>query len=133
MIGCTVVHWEMLEGGWRFFKEGEREKGDEGDQGVRPDVLHKGSGGGGFSHLREVYFDVDPEYEGRFTVPVLYDVKTGRIVNNEVGSCLFLFLFLFPFSFSLACSPVSPFRVSCLVHFFSRAFVSETNKTTSEG
>jgi glutathionyl-hydroquinone reductase len=46
---------------------------------VVPDPLHKD-----FTHLRQVYFSVDPEYKGRFTVPTLYDKKTGRIVNNEV-------------------------------------------------
>jgi putative glutathione S-transferase len=38
-----------------------------------------------FTHLRQIYFDVDPEYKGRFTVPTLYDKKTKRIVNNEVS------------------------------------------------
>lgn len=38
----------------------------------------------GFKHLRDIYFSVDPEYKGRFTVPTLYDKKTKRIVSNEV-------------------------------------------------
>jgi glutathionyl-hydroquinone reductase len=37
----------------------------------------------GFKLLRELYFKADPEYNGRFTVPVLWDTKTGTIVNNE--------------------------------------------------
>ncbi|KAF6072764.1 Glutathione S-transferase, N-terminal domain family protein [Candida albicans] len=36
-----------------------------------------------FSRLRELYFKAEPEYEGRFTVPVLWDKKEGTIVNNE--------------------------------------------------
>lgn len=44
-----------------------------------PDPLHKD-----FTHLRQIYFDVDPEYKGRFTVPTLYDKKTKQIVSNEV-------------------------------------------------
>lgn len=47
---------------------------------MHPDPLHPG-----FTHLREIYFDVDPEYTGRFTVPTLYDTKTKRIVSNEVS------------------------------------------------
>jgi putative glutathione S-transferase len=33
--------------------------------------------------LWEVYADGHPSYSGRVTVPVLYDKKTGRCVNNE--------------------------------------------------
>ena len=60
-------------------------KGDEGWKfgpnpnvdGPTSDSIH------GFSFLREVYFKVDPNYSGRFTVPVLFDKVTGTIVNNE--------------------------------------------------
>lgn len=30
-------------------------------------------------YIRELYFKVDPNYSGRFTVPVLWDKKTGTI------------------------------------------------------
>jgi putative glutathione S-transferase len=33
--------------------------------------------------LREIYFKCEPEYSGRFTVPVLFDKKLSVIVNNE--------------------------------------------------
>ena len=49
-------------------------------ENVRPDPIHDG-----YTHLREVYFEVDPEYKGRFTVPTLYDVKQKKIVSNEVN------------------------------------------------
>ena len=45
---------------------------------VAADPLHKG-----YSHLRDLYFGEDPGYEGRFTVPVLFDGKKQRIVSNE--------------------------------------------------
>lgn len=61
--------------GWRFVTPDENVPGDD----VHPDPNHPG-----FSHLRDIYFDVDPEYTGRFTVPTLYDTKTKRIVSNEV-------------------------------------------------
>ncbi|KAF2720675.1 hypothetical protein K431DRAFT_285583 [Polychaeton citri CBS 116435] len=70
----TSVHWEMLEKGWRFAEKGE----DVAGENVTPDPLHEE-----FTHMRNVYFDVDPEYAGRFTVPVLYDRKLKTIVNNE--------------------------------------------------
>ena len=37
----------------------------------------------GFELLSEAYARTDPAYEGRITVPVLWDRDTGRIVNNE--------------------------------------------------
>lgn len=33
--------------------------------------------------VRELYLKVSPKYEGRFTVPVLWDTQTATIVNNE--------------------------------------------------
>jgi glutathionyl-hydroquinone reductase len=33
--------------------------------------------------LREFYLRADPEYTGRFSVPVLWDTETSTIVNNE--------------------------------------------------
>lgn len=59
----------------------ERVAGDN----VTPDPVHEG-----VTHLRNIYFKVDPEYKGRFTVPTLYDVKQGRIVNNEVMMVSFI-------------------------------------------
>ncbi|MDR1107530.1 MAG: glutathione S-transferase C-terminal domain-containing protein [Spirochaetaceae bacterium] len=35
------------------------------------------------SHLSELYLRTDPGYSGRFTVPVLVDVRTGKVVNND--------------------------------------------------
>lgn len=37
----------------------------------------------GFTHLRDIYFNQNPNYEGRFTVPTLYDKKAKKIVSNE--------------------------------------------------
>jgi putative glutathione S-transferase len=37
----------------------------------------------GFSFLGEAYLATDPAYEGRVTVPVLWDRQRSRIVNNE--------------------------------------------------
>jgi len=45
----------------------------------------------GFRFLREAYLATNPRYRGRWTVPVLWDKKTGRIVNNsEDDICLML-------------------------------------------
>jgi len=34
-------------------------------------------------HIKDLYLKSDPNYEGKFTVPVLWDKKTHSIVNNE--------------------------------------------------
>lgn len=67
IIDVSVVHWLMAEQGWTF-AEGE---------GVVPDPI------GGARYLHEVYTRAEPSYSGRVTVPVLWDRKTGAIVNNE--------------------------------------------------
>ncbi|HWT22741.1 MAG TPA: glutathione S-transferase C-terminal domain-containing protein, partial [Solirubrobacteraceae bacterium] len=42
----------------------------------------------GFAYLSEAYDRTEPGYEGRFSVPVLWDTETGRIVNNESADIL---------------------------------------------
>jgi hypothetical protein len=71
IIGKTVVHYHMTEQGWRFV-ESENEC-----EGATPEKLY------GSKYLRELYFRAQPDYEGRFTVPLLWDKKTETIVNNE--------------------------------------------------
>lgn len=66
-MGCPL--------GWRFATAEEHLPGEN----AMPDPNHKD-----VSYLRDIYFNVDPNYKGRFTVPTLYDKKTGHIVSNEV-------------------------------------------------
>lgn len=65
IIGVTIVKPEMLENGWEI--------SDEGD----PSPVK------GIQYLYELYTQQDPNYNGRVTVPVLWDKKTSTIVNNE--------------------------------------------------
>ncbi|KAM0263524.1 hypothetical protein ACHAQJ_001143 [Trichoderma viride] len=74
-ISFSVVHWHLEQNGWRFATKDDKEVPGEN---VIPDPLHEG-----FTHIREVYFESNKEYTGRFTVPVLYDKKMRQIVNNE--------------------------------------------------
>ena len=55
-------------------------------ENVRPDPVHPQ-----FTHLRDIYFSVDPEYKGRFTVPTLYDIKQRKIVSNESSEIIRMF------------------------------------------
>lgn len=43
------------------------------------------------THLRDIYFGVNPDYSGRFTVPTLYDKKNKTIVSNESSEIIRMF------------------------------------------
>ena len=66
-IGLTVVDPVRDDRGWAF-RDGP---------GFSADPIN------GFSFLSEAYHATDPAFRGRFTVPVLWDKKTGQIVNNS--------------------------------------------------
>ena len=83
IIPYTSVHWEMLEKGWRFATKDEKSLPGAN---VTPDPIHEG-----YTHLRDIYFQVDPEYKGRFTVPTLYDTKQKAIVSNESSEIIRMF------------------------------------------
>lgn len=57
--------------GWRFDKSKAPFDGCTRDPAFDADFL------------KDIYFKADPEYSGRFTVPVLWDKLTKTIVNNE--------------------------------------------------
>jgi glutathionyl-hydroquinone reductase len=42
----------------------------------------------GFSFLAEAYAATDPTFDGRITLPVVWDTVTGQIVSNESGDIL---------------------------------------------
>ncbi|KAI1010937.1 hypothetical protein LB504_002526 [Fusarium proliferatum] len=81
IISYSVVHWHLGEGGWRFVSKDEDVPGDN----VIPDPI---KGHEGFTHLKDVYFESEKNYDGRYTVPVLFDKKTNRIVSNESSEIL---------------------------------------------
>ncbi|MBS3801083.1 MAG: glutathione S-transferase family protein [Thioalkalivibrio sp.] len=66
-IGVSVVHHYMGDTGWSF----------RDCDGCTGDRVH------GSRYLHELYSRTDPGYTGIVTVPVLFDMKTDRIVNNE--------------------------------------------------
>jgi glutathionyl-hydroquinone reductase len=66
-ISLSVVDPVRDERGWAF---------TDGD-GHGPDPVN------GFSFLSEAYLATDPGFDGRVTVPVLWDRQTRRIVCNE--------------------------------------------------
>ncbi len=67
-IDVTVVDPVMLENGWEV-----------------TDPLH------GHEYLYQLYLQADPGYEGRVTVPVLWDKKRNTIVSNESADIIRMF------------------------------------------
>jgi len=63
-IPMTVVDPVRDAKGWRFLDDD-------------PDPVN------GFEYLSEAYLQTDPDFSDRVTVPLLWDTKTGRAVNNE--------------------------------------------------
>lgn len=75
VIGMTAVDPIRDDRGWAF-REG---------RGHSIDPVN------GFRYLREAYVGTDPGYQGRYTVPVLWDRIAGRIVSNSDDDMLRMF------------------------------------------
>lgn len=71
LISVSVVEPEMLTQGWTF--------SDQGDD------LYQ------LKQLFEIYLKGDKNYQGRVTVPLLWDKKTQTIVNNESSDIMRIF------------------------------------------
>jgi len=70
-ISVSIVEPKMLENGWEF-----------GEQG---DSLYQ------LQYMYQLYLKGASDYEGRVTVPVLWDKKTQTIVNNESAEIIRIF------------------------------------------
>lgn len=77
-IDVTVVDAVMLENGWQF-SASQRESDSQ------PDPLYD------FKYAYELYLKSDSNYEGRVTVPILWDKKTQTIVSNESSEIIRIF------------------------------------------
>ena len=71
VISVSVVEAQMMENGWEF--------GENGDP-----LYH-------LNYAYQLYLKADPSYQGRVTVPILWDKKTQTIVNNESIEIIRLF------------------------------------------
>lgn len=74
-VGLTAVDPVRDERGWAF-REGEGHSADPVN---------------GFAFLSEAYLATDPAFKGRYTVPVLWDTVTRRIVSNNDDDILRMF------------------------------------------
>jgi putative glutathione S-transferase len=71
VVSVTVVDPVLTDEGWRF--------GEEADPV------------NGATYMHQIYTKADPHYTGRATVPVLWDKRQGRMVNNESADILRIF------------------------------------------
>ncbi|KAK7685559.1 hypothetical protein QCA50_011426 [Cerrena zonata] len=78
IIGVTIVSPRMSPDGWPF--------GDvDPFPGAESDPFY------GAKHVKDIYFRADPNFTGRFTVPVLWDKRLETIVNNESSEIVRIF------------------------------------------
>jgi putative glutathione S-transferase len=78
-IGMTVVDPVRDDRGWAF-RDGS---------GYSQDPVNR------FQFLKEAYLATDPAFDGRVTVPVLWDRQTHRIVNNSEDDICRMFATVF--------------------------------------
>ena len=78
VIGLTVVDPVRDERGWAFRDSNSGSSGgtDSGEPFASTDPIN------GFHFLAEAYQLTDPNFDGRVTVPALWDKQKRRIVNN---------------------------------------------------
>lgn len=75
IISLTSVHYHMsLTESWRFATPDDNLPMED----CTPDPLHPD-----FKRLKQLYLHADPNYQGRFSVPVLWDKQLDTIVSNE--------------------------------------------------
>lgn len=75
-ISVSVVHPDMLNGGWSF---------DDAWDDATGDTLY------GLPFARDIYIKADPQVSGRVTVPILWDKKRETIVSNESSEIIRMF------------------------------------------
>ena len=73
VISVDTLDWERGAEGWRFSPH---------KPGCTADSVN------GFSLLKEVYLQSEEGYDGKISVPVFYDKKIHKIVNNESSEIL---------------------------------------------
>lgn len=75
VVSFSITAPFLTDEGWRF----------GGYPGATEDHVN------GFEHVHQLYTKADPHFTGRATVPVLWDKRTGTIVNNESADILRIF------------------------------------------
>lgn len=88
IISTSIVHPHIGRLGWSWTLEDQDlhpSFSSSIDPTLKPDPLYSAQ------QLRQIYFKADPNYQARFTVPVLFDSKNHTIVNNESSEIIRIF------------------------------------------
>jgi putative glutathione S-transferase len=72
----SITGYKLGPNGWDFTPE---------EEGCTPDPVNN------FPHTKAIYLSVEPSYNLRYTIPILYDKKTNQIVNNESSEIIRFF------------------------------------------
>ncbi|GMH27734.1 hypothetical protein Nepgr_029577 [Nepenthes gracilis] len=86
-----VISFSVVRSKYEKTKDGDDHKGwvfpasDTEESGAQPDPLY------GAKSIRELYELASPNYDARFSVPVLWDKKLKTIVNNESSEIIRMF------------------------------------------
>jgi len=75
IISMSVVNPYMRDDGWSF---------EPHEKVIADPVMNA-------KFMHQIYTEAQPDYTGRVTVPVLWDKKTGTIVNNESSEIIRMF------------------------------------------
>ncbi|KAF9529789.1 glutathione S-transferase [Crepidotus variabilis] len=78
IIPITIASPRMDTHGWPFASV-------DNFPGAENDPLY------GSEHIKDLYLKADSDYDGRFTVPILWDKKTHTVVNNESSEIIRIF------------------------------------------
>ncbi|TFY71634.1 hypothetical protein EVG20_g1365 [Dentipellis fragilis] len=81
-IGVTIVSPRIGPDGWPFATLDDY-------PGAEPDPLYNSR------LVKDLYLRADPEYVGKYTVPLLWDKKQHTIVNNESADIVRMFNYAF--------------------------------------
>lgn len=76
-ISLDIVDYHMSSEGWEF--------NPDVDDKTTVDTVN------GKKMIKEIYLLANPEYKGRNSIPILWDKKTGKLVNNESAEILRMF------------------------------------------
>jgi glutathionyl-hydroquinone reductase len=82
VLGISYLAPYRDERGWAFTGELFSVRGEHGWTDEYVDRLH------GWEFMSAAYDTTDAHFQGRITVPVLWDTHSGRIVNNESSDIL---------------------------------------------
>lgn len=110
IIGVSITHWMLGDDGFKFLQADPKEMGDNAyrvDGGVKsfkddtstpigniPDDSSRLFVDGSFDphygakSMEDLYMMSNPNYKGKYSVPILWDLKTKTIVNNDSGEII---------------------------------------------